>query len=174
MPYKSWMTRALKAKRAAHSILATHEQSHSRVVLLEDLIKKLRVAPVDVQDYFQEAVTCLELRLYRSGIVLAWAGHFHVFSETLFLTHEPDIRAARPKWSFKDLSDLKEQIAEAQLLDVGKDVKFIGRATLRVLHGQLSLRNQCAHPTLYRPSMNSAIGYVDEMVRQTLSYLQSP
>jgi hypothetical protein len=66
---------------------------------------------------------------------------------------------------------LKEQYPEAQIPDVGKDVKFTGKAQLKVLHGQLSQRNQCAHPTLYRPSMNAVIGYVDEMVRQTLSYI---
>jgi hypothetical protein len=172
MPYSNWLVRALNARRAAHSILAKHERSASRVVLLEDLVNKLSVAPVDVQDYFTEAVTCLEQGLYRSGIVLAWAGHFHVFSESLFLKHETNIRTSRPKWIFKDLSDLKEQIAESQLLDVGKEVKFISKANLRVLQGQLSVRNQCAHPTLYRPSMNSAIGYLDEMVRQTLEYIK--
>ncbi len=171
MQFNDWLVRTKAAQRAAHAVLATHEQSASRVILLEDLVKKLAVAPVDVQDYFSEAVTCLEQGLNRSGVVLAWAGHFHVFSETLFSKHETDIRSARPKWTFKDLADLKEQLAEAQLLDVGKDVKFIGKATLRVLQGQLSVRNQCAHPTLYRPSMNSAIGYVDEMVRQTLAYI---
>lgn len=173
MQLNDWLARARSAQRAAHTVLATHEQSASRVILLEDLLKKLVVAPVDVQDYFREAATCLEQGLHRSGVVLAWAGHFHVFSETLLLKHEGEIRSARPKWIFKDLTELKEQVAEAQLLDVGKDVKFIGKATLRVLQGQLSVRNQCAHPTLYRPSMNSAIGYVDEMVHQTLGYIQT-
>lgn len=172
MQFDDWLIRTRTAQRAAHAVLATHEQSASRVILLEDLVRRLVVAPVDVQDYFREAVTCLEQGLNRSGVVLAWAGHFHVFSETLFQKHEADIRSARPKWAFKDLADLKEQVAEAQLLDVGKEVKFIGKAKLRVLQGQLSVRNQCAHPTLYRPSMNSAIGYVDELVLQTLGYIQ--
>lgn len=110
--------------------------------------------------------------LFRSGIVLAWAGYFHVFSETLFLKHEAEIRTARPKWVFKDLAELKEVVAESQFLVVAKDVKFIGKAQLRILAGQLSERNQCAHPTLYRPSMNAAIGYVDDMIRQTLTCLQ--
>jgi hypothetical protein len=172
MLFDEWLRRTRTAQRAAHAVLAIHEQAASRVILLEDLVRKLAIAPVDVQDYFREAATCLEQGLYRSGVVLAWAGHFHVFSEMLFLKHETDIRSARPKWTFRDLPELKEQVAEAQLLDIGKDVKFIGKADLRVLQGQLSVRNQCAHPTLYRPSMNSAIGYVDEMVRQTLGYIQ--
>lgn len=170
--YQEWVKRSLLARREAHLALSTHERSTSRVVLLEDLVKQLSGAPVDVQDYFKESITCLEHGLYRSGMVLAWSGHFHVYSEMLLLKHEAEIRKVRLKWVFRDLTELKEQVAEAQLLDVGREIKFIGKAALRVLQGQLSQRNQCAHPTLYRPSMNAAIGYVDEMVRQTVHHLR--
>lgn len=168
---EDWARRVSRARNAAHRALAKHESAASRVVLLEDLTKSLSGTPVDVQDYFSEAISCLEGELYRSAIVLAWSGHFHVFSETLFQKHEVEIRDARPKWQFKDLSELKEQVTESQILIVAKDVKFITKAKLRILDGQLSQRNLCAHPTLYRPSMNAAIGYVDDMIRQTISCL---
>ncbi|MBU0725404.1 MAG: hypothetical protein KJ904_11160 [Alphaproteobacteria bacterium] len=171
MALEDWAARASKARHAAHRALAHHESSASRIVLLEDLTKSLSGNPVDVQDYFSEAISCLENKLYRSGIILAWAGHFHVFSEICFQKYEADIRAIRPKWSFKDLTELKENVTESHFLNVAKDVKFTTKAQLRILDGQLSQRNQCAHPTLYRPSMNAAIGYVDDMIRQTLSYL---
>lgn len=174
MVLENWVTRASKARHAAHRALAKHESAASRVVLLEDLTKSLSGTPVDVQDYFSEAISCLESKLYRSGIVLAWAGHFHVFSEVCYHKHEMDIRVARPKWTFKDLTELKEAVAESHFLIVAKDVKFTTKAQLRILDGQLSTRNQCAHPTLYRPSMNAAIGYIDDMIRQTLSYLPTP
>ena len=74
MQFDDWLVRTRTAQRAAHAVLATHEQSASRVILLEDLIRRLVVAPVDVQDYFREAVTCLEQGLNRSGVVLAWKG----------------------------------------------------------------------------------------------------
>ena len=124
-----------------------------------------------MHDYFREAISCLENGLFRSGIVLGWAGYFHVFSECLFAKHEEDLRLARPKWQFRDLPELKETTSESQILVVAKDVKFIGRAQLRIADGQLSARNQCAHPTLYKPSMNAAIGYIDDMIRQTLNCL---
>lgn len=126
---------------------------------------------MDVQDYFSESITCLEQDLLRAAIVMSWAGHFHMYSEILFLNHEHDIRTIRPKWKFGDVNELKEGYPEAQLIDVAKEVKFTSKAKLRILQGQLSIRNQCAHPTLYRPSLNSAIGYVDEIISQTISYL---
>lgn len=174
MGIENWAVRASKARRAAHNALAQHESAASRIVLLEDLSKSLAGTPPDVQDYFGEAISCLEGKLYRSGVILAWAGHFHVLSETCFQRHAADIRKARPKWRFKNLTELKEAHAESQFLIVAKDVKFISKPELRILDGQLSYRNKCAHPTLFRPSMNAAIGYVDGMIRQTLSYCCLP
>ena len=124
------------------------------------------------QDYFREAICCLKGKLYRSAIVVAWAGYFHVFSGALYNKHETAIRVARPKWSFKDMPELRDAIGKSHLLIVAKDVKFITKAQLRIYDGQLSERNQCAHPTLYRPSMNAGIGYVDAMIRQTISCLE--
>ena len=173
MDYSSWAGKARKAARAGHAVLAFHESAPSRVVLLEDLIKRLSGAPVDVQQYFKESIRCLESGLFKAGVVFSWAGHFDVFSEYLFSKHELEVRAARPKWVFKDLTELREQYSESQILDVGKDVKFINRANLRVVQGQLSQRNLCAHPTMYQPSLNAAVGYVDEMVCQTLRYMES-
>lgn len=172
MEIAHWLERAKRAQEQAHQLLAVHERSPSRVILLADLSKSLAGAPVDVQDYFREAISCLENGLFWAAIVTSWAGHFHMFSETLYHSHEVNIRACRPKWRFGDLAELKEQYPEAQILDVGKEVKFVGKAQLKVLHGQLSQRNQCAHPTLYKPSMNVAIGYVDEQIRQALLYIE--
>ena|SRR5690625_156154 len=166
-----WALKAKKAQKKAHEILATHEKSHSRIILLEDLIKKLSGTPVDIQDYFRESIECLELGLNRPAIVFSWAGHIHVFSEQLFNHHEKDIRAKRKKWKFSNVNELRENYPESQIIDVAKEVKFIKKAQQKVLQGQLSKRNQCAHPTLYRPNMNTGIGYVDEMIQQTMVYL---
>ena len=172
MELQELIKRVMKAERTAHSILSKHEASPSRIIHLEDLVRRLSGSPIDVQDYFNEAITCLEQKLYRAAIVMSWAGHFHVFVEKLYKYHEADIRTIRSKWQFKDLSEFKENFAEAHILEAGKVVKFIKRADLRILDGQLSLRNQCAHPTMYRPTLNSSIGYVDQMISQTLSYLE--
>ena len=166
-----WTTRVAKAREEAHRLLAQHEHATSRVIILEQLINQLSGLPVGVRDYFREAASCLEYNVLRAAIVMAWAGHFHAFSEALYGKYEKSIRSIRPKWKFRNLTELKDQIAEAQILDVGKEVGFITKAQLRVLQGQLSTRNQCAHPTLYRPSLNSAIGYVDEMINQSIKHV---
>lgn len=171
MDVLGWIARANKARAAGHQALSLHESAASRIVLLENLSKSLSGAPVDVQDYFREAICCLENEIFRPAIIMSWSGYFHMLSEYLFSGYEAEIRSLRPKWVFKDLGDLKESVSESHILIVAKDVKFISKAQLRMLDGQISERNQCAHPTLYRPSMNSSIGYVDVMIRQAVDFL---
>lgn len=168
---KEWHGRALKATKAAHAVLAAHESSASRVIILEDLLKRLSPLPIDVQDYFREATTCLQNDLRRAAIVLSWSGFFHVFAQCLYSKHLSPLRKNKPKWKFKTLDELKENYVEHQILEAGKGTSLISSAELRLYQGQLVKRNQCAHPTLYNPSLNSALGFVDDMIRQTLEYL---
>lgn len=164
---REWAARATTARKEAHRILAQHEQARSRVILLTDLPKELSGLPVDVQDYFREACTCLEQDCRRAATVLSWAGFFHVFVEALLARHEADLRSQRPKWSFKDATELKEKYPEAQILQAAQLVGFISKSKLRQYDGLLSRRNDCAHPTLYTPTLNSAVGFLDDMIQQT-------
>lgn len=168
--YLEYIDRVKKAKVAADNILSKHEQSvSSRVVHLEQLLKKLDVLPMDVNSYFLESVNCLQHNLRRAAVVLVWAGFFHVFSEKLYVNYENEIRSRRAKWHFKDFQEFREICTESSILDVAKEVGYINRASLRVLQGQLSQRNQCAHPSLYTPTLNGAIGYVDEMITRAIT-----
>lgn len=170
--YFSWLERVKKAEKSAHNILSKYEDSYeSRVIHLKDLSKKLKDLPIDINSYFSEAICCLENDLRRSAVVMSWAGHFQVFAEKLYELYEQDIRKEMKKWVFEDISELKEKNSEFSILIVANKVGFINNAKLRVLQGQLSMRNQCAHPSLYKPTLNGAIGYVDEILNETVKIL---
>jgi hypothetical protein len=168
---RAWHTRVRAFEVEVHRLFSKHEDSSSRIIELRHLAKKLRGLPIDVNSYFSEAVECLERGLLRSATVMAWAGFFSVFMDALYKKHEVDIRNARNKWSFADVSELKETQSESALLQVAKAVSFIKQHELRKYDGQLSTRNQCAHPTLYKPSPNEAIGFVDLMIGQTTRHV---
>jgi hypothetical protein len=161
--------RTAKAKPEAHRILSQHERSASRVVIREGLLRRLSGLPIDVQDRYSEAVSCLERGLRRGAIVMAWAGHFHVYGGAASKPMRNGVRVARPKWFFRDATD-KENVVEAQILDVGKDVGFIGKPRLKVLQGRLATRNQRTRSISQCQSMNTAIGHIYDMLRQTISY----
>lgn len=165
------LARAAAARKDAHALLAKQESSGSRVILLRQLPKKLSNLPIDIQSYFTEACSCLEHNHLRAATVMAWAGFFHVFADALYRKHASDIQANYPKWVFHDLAELKENVVESQIVDAAKTVHFISKTDVKVFHGQLATRNQCAHPTLYKPTLNSTIGYVETMVDQTIRFL---
>lgn len=89
--YLKIFSRTLGAREAAHRVLEKHEGARSRVISLERLQKELSGTPIDIQDYFKEAIGCLEHSFYRSAIVLAWSGHFSIFFDQLYQNHEKDI-----------------------------------------------------------------------------------
>lgn len=171
MNVSDWLIRSNNARQVSYKILSKHESSVHRVILLEDLIKKLNGTTIDISDYFSEAITCLEHKLYRAAIVYSWSGFFNIFYSKLCREKINEIKIARPKWKNVTLEDLKDYHPESQILDVAKDVKFIKKNRVKIFQGQLTIRNECAHPTLYKPSLNKSIGYVDEMLNQTLDLL---
>ncbi|WP_275547006.1 hypothetical protein [Pseudomonas sp. Marseille-Q0931] len=168
---EEWKKRAEAAESEAHKILAAHEASRSRVIHLNSLLNHLSGVPIDIQEYFKESIRCLETGCIRAGMVMAWCGFFEIFAVSLFDARENEIRLKRAAWKFKDLAELKEGVAEGQLLDAAKEVGYIGKARLRILQGHLATRNQCAHPTLYVPSLNAGIGYIDELLCFSREYL---
>lgn len=169
--YKNWSIKAKTAETASKEILSFYGDSHSRIINLNDLMNRLSGLPVDINSYFKESIFCLEYGLKRAAVVLSWAGFFQVFSENIYNKYENNIRSLRVKWTFKDLTELKENYPEAQIIDVAKEVKAINKGDLKIYQGQLAFRNQCAHPTFFQPSLNNAIGFVDSMIFQTEKYI---
>lgn len=173
--FDEWVSRAESAQLAANSVLAEIGDSKARVAFLKDVSSKLDNAPLDIREYFEEAVLCLQNDLTRSSVVLAWSGFFSIFCEKLFNDKASQIRDVHKKWSFTNSEEWKEY-PEAQIIEVAASpsVVFIKKSKKRMLDGWLSQRNQCAHPTVYRPTINTAIGYVDSMVDEVCSLLNSP
>ncbi len=164
--------RVRRFERESHKLFEGFERSTaSRVFHLRDLAKTLQSLPVDVQSYFQEALDCLESKLYRSAVVMAWAGFFSVFVEDLFANKQPEIAQHHKKLSFADGAELKEKLSEFAILETAKIVKFIKNPAFRKYDGQLSTRNSCAHPSLYKPSSNEAIAFVELMIVQTRTHI---
>jgi hypothetical protein len=169
---EDWHNRASTAQAAVDQLLARHDGAvRARARELRDLIRDLNKLPIDIQTYFQEAVQCLEHGLTRAAVVLSWAGFFYTASQYFFSNHESSIRAKYDKWSFNNFEDLLESRREAELIEAMSQLKMLNKADRRHYDGQLAQRNKCAHPTLYKPSQNAAIGYVDEMIQQTIRFI---
>lgn len=154
-------------ERAAHALLSSHEAAPSRAVSLSETRKQVTILNLKQSELLEEGLKAIEARLYRPAIVMAWAAFMDFLQEKLASDGLVKVHSQRANWTrWTTLEALRESVSEYQMIDVAKDVQLLRRAEAKALHGLLSKRNECAHPSGYRPSMNEALGYVSELLNR--------
>lgn len=154
-------------EREAHGLLATFESAPSRIISLADTRRQISILNLKQTDLLEEAVASIENRLYRPGIIMAWAAFMDFLQEKIASDGFVRLLAVRPKWTtVKSLEDLREGYTEFAILDVARELKLLNKAEHKALHGLLSKRNESAHPSGYQPGLNEALGYVSELLNR--------
>jgi hypothetical protein len=167
-----FVTKTKNFRDAARVILARHETSPARVIILSSSYATLKALSLKQDELFRQSLRCVENALYRAAHVLAWAGFMDFYEEKLSAKHFKKLHVAYPAWSkFKTLDDLRENIAEYQLIDSGRTTGLLSKNETKALHGLLNKRNECAHPSNYFPGLNDTLGYISELI-QRISHLQ--
>lgn len=164
---QEWTKRARSLEAEAHEILSSHEAGRSRIVSMNATKARLDKSSVQVRQSFGEAVTCLEHGLHRSAVVMSWSGFFFQFLETFWDDHRGQLMGYSG-WKVKQFDDLLLK-GDAEILTAAERLGFIDRNVRRNLDGRLAKRNLCAHPSAHIPSLNQAIGFVDEMISEAIN-----
>ena len=153
-------------EREAHGLLAAHETSSSRVVILEESYEKLTKLTLKQDELFRQALRCVEHQLFRAAHVLAWAGFMDLLEEKLASDGLVKIKAAYPAWAANagSIEELREAIVEFQLIQAAKKLGLCSNTEMKALHGMLNKRNECAHPNDFFPDMNITLGYISELL----------
>jgi len=133
----------------AHKILAVHEAAPSRTVLLDNSYNELHQLSLKQDELLRQALRCVENKLYRAAHILCWVALMDFLEAVL---------------NFNSLDELREKVSEFQIIKACKDLKLINRNEMRVLHGFLSKRNLCAHPSDFFPDYNQTLGYVADIL----------
>jgi hypothetical protein len=155
-----------------HQILSVHEQSPSRIVVLDETYRKLGNMSLRQDDLMRQALRCIENDLYRAAHVMAWAAFVDFLEEKLSSDGLVRLRALRPSWTGADIGEMAESVPEFQFVELTKPIGLCSKAQMRDLLALLNRRNQCAHPTDYYPDLNMTLGYVAEIL-QHVSRLQA-
>ena len=156
-----------KFKEEAHYILAKYENSKSRVISLDQTRKRLGVLSLQQDDLFQQALTCIEKRIYRAAHVMAWAAFIDFLEQKLASDGLVKIKSVRPGWAkYNTIEEIRENIPEYQLIEAARDVKLLSKSETKTILGLLSKRNECAHPSNYNPGLNESLGYVAELLNR--------
>lgn len=151
---------------AAHQLLAAHETSPSRVVVLQATYNSITSLSIAQDDLFRQSLRCVEHELYRAAHVLSWAGMIDYYEQRLNDDGLVRLSQARPKWATNSLEDLRESVPEFQLIEAGRPLGLLSKNDVKALHGLLNKRNECAHPSDYFPSLNDTLGFITELLKR--------
>lgn len=155
----------------AHGVLAAHESSRSRVVIIEDSYRQLAALSVQQDDLLRQALRCAENGLFRAAHVMAWAAFMDFIEEKLQSDGLAKLRARYSAWAGKDIAEMREHVSEYQLLEATRELGLCTKNETKALHGLLQRRNECAHPSDYHPGLNETLGYLAELL-QRIALLQ--
>jgi hypothetical protein len=160
-------------RNEARLILARHETSSERIITLSTSYTKLGALSLKQDELFRQSLRCIENSLFRAAHVLSWAGFMDFYEEKITSKKFKKLHTAYSAWSkFKTLEDLRENIAEYQLIQSGKKIGLLAGSEMKALHGLLNKRNECAHPSNYFPDINDTLGYVSELIKR-IEHLQA-
>lgn len=166
-PLLPLITRVQRFERAAHDLLSQYEDAPSRVISLAETRKQIGILNLKQNELLEESIRALENGLYRPAIVMAWAAFMDFLQEKLNADGLTKVRTARPKWSkCLSLSEFRENVTEFHMLEVARTLDLLTKAEHKALQGLLSKRNECAHPSGYRPGLNETLGYISELLNR--------
>lgn len=152
-------------EKDAHVILATHEASKSRIVVLENTYRQLGGISLLQDDLFRQALRCAENDLFRAAHVMAWAGTMDFIQEKLASDGFVKLKASRPNWVVSSVDDLREY-SDFSIIEALKAMGVCTKTEMKALHGLLNKRNECAHPSNYYPNLNETLGYISEILQR--------
>lgn len=164
-PLSELRRRKAKFEAQAKKILSTHDSSTARVHTVVEIRDALTNVSSQQGILLNEAIGCAEHGFYRSAHVCAWAAFMDHLQICLTQSKLHKLQEARPKWSICSVDDLREKYPEAQVIDVACEVSVFRKSEVKILHGLLARRNECAHPNNYMPGINETLGYISEVLK---------
>lgn len=150
----------------AHAILGTTDSAtRSRVYTVDQFLMKLEGLSIQQQTLFREALFCVQYGLFRAAHITAWQAFIDYYYDYIIAGHLTIVQNNYPKWGVNTKDDLLE-LKDFQIIEAGQKLRIFNKREARTLYAMLAKRNDCAHPSGYNPTMNSSLGYVDDLMYQ--------
>jgi len=132
---------------------------------LETLVFKLKSK--DEQEYLLEAIQCFRSGSLKAGIVFSWSAFIRYIQNKCVDKGYKTINQAAEKLKFKKkfskLTDF-ETIKETNLLSLALELKVLSKHQKSQMDNNLDLRNHCGHPSIYKPEINKAKAFLEDIV----------
>jgi hypothetical protein len=117
------------------------------------------------QELLTEAAEATRAGLYRSATVSAFAAVTDALHARIDRKGAAPTIATLKKWpSLVTVEDLRDY-ADYNVAEGAKEAKAITKTDMKTYHSLLHRRNQAAHPSGAKPTMDEALGYISECIR---------
>lgn len=144
-----------------------------------DAAVALRVHLTKVKDpntvaFLEEAIRCLEAKLFRAAVVLAWVGAVsvlhHYVVDNVLPQFNAEAKRRDPKWKDAKNTDDLARMKEHEFLNVLEAISVIGKNVKQELQNHcLQLRNACGHPNSLTLGPNRVAAHIETLVLNVFS-----
>jgi hypothetical protein len=126
-----------------------------------------------VQGFVDEGIKCLSVGALRAAVVFLWSGAVRTIQELMLqkgvktldvALHKHDPKAVTVK-RVEDFAMIKDKLT----LLAARELGVIDKGQWTVLDSDLGLRNQCGHPTNYKPGVKKASSLVEDLINNVFS-----
>jgi integrase len=183
--FQTWYRECLKRARVRHrEARTTHRTFEHRAKLQEEATRVsaaevqadvatlgrlvAKVCDEDVRGYLDEAVICLQHGSLRAAVVFVWSGAVRTLQDAALAKGETALNAALQKQdsrvrTVRTVDDFG-WVKDRTFLDALPDLGILDKGQKTTLVGALDLRNNCGHPTKYRPGVKKVSAYIEDVV----------
>lgn len=151
----------------AHQILSKYEGSQSRIVSLDKKRSQLKGLSLQQDELFQQALACTERGIFRAAHVMAWTGFMDFLEQKLASDGLVKLKSVKTVWNkYGTIDEIRENVPELQIIEASRDIGLLSKSEAKTLIGLLSKRNECAHPSGYKPDLDESLGYISELLNR--------
>lgn len=125
------------------------------------------------RSFLEEAISCLELELFRAAVVFSWVGAIAILHEEVANKHLQTFNAEATrrnnKWKPAKNTDDLSRMSESEFLVILEVISVIGKNVKQELENSLRLRNSCGHPNSLQIAQNKAVAHVEILILNVFS-----
>lgn len=142
---------------------ATLEEDFSS---LEEVIKNVQGA--EAKGFLEESLVCLRAGAFRAAVVFLWSGTMRTLHERALDAGSRELSAAvrRHDPSAKVIKKVDDfaYVRDAVALQAFQELGLFDKGQATFLRQALDLRNQCGHPSKYRPREKKVSSFIEDVV----------
>ncbi|MFD3400998.1 hypothetical protein ACFWUU_09995 [Kribbella sp. NPDC058693] len=120
------------------------------------------------REFVEEAITCLQVGAMKAAVVFAWTGAIRTLHDSASILGWPAVTSAIQKHDarVKAVGKIEDfaQVKDKTFLLAARDLAILDKGEWTVMQQALDLRNQCGHPSNYRPGHKRVSAFIEDLI----------